>query len=125
MKKLMQPEQKMRGRPATGVTPMMGLRVSGELRAAIVKWAECQPDAPKLSEAIRRLVEIGLSKSPGSPKTPRVLSTARQGAARAAELAGHTIDRRMDREASPEERASRKRKLIEGPGPFRGTRKDR
>jgi hypothetical protein len=39
---------------------MMGLRASPVLRASIVKWAESQPDLPTLSEAIRRLVEIGL-----------------------------------------------------------------
>jgi hypothetical protein len=30
------------------------------IRASIVRWAEDQPDMPSLSEAIRRLVEIGL-----------------------------------------------------------------
>jgi hypothetical protein len=39
---------------------MMGFRVSAALRTAIVKWAEQQPDMPKLSEAMRRLVELGL-----------------------------------------------------------------
>jgi len=39
---------------------MMGFRATDALRAAIVKWAEKQPDMPKLSEAVRRLVELGL-----------------------------------------------------------------
>jgi hypothetical protein len=39
---------------------MMGFRASPILRASIVKWAENQPDMPTLSEATRRLVEIGL-----------------------------------------------------------------
>jgi len=39
---------------------MMGFRASAVLRAAIVKWAENQPDMPTLSEATRRLVELGL-----------------------------------------------------------------
>jgi len=30
------------------------------MRASIIKWAESQPDTPTLSEAIRRLVELGL-----------------------------------------------------------------
>ena len=38
----------------------MGFRVPPELRERMVKWAEVQPDAPTLSEATRRLVEIGL-----------------------------------------------------------------
>jgi len=29
-------------------------------RAAIIRWAEKQSDKPTLSEAIRRLVELGL-----------------------------------------------------------------
>jgi hypothetical protein len=52
--------KKQRGRPATGKDPMMGLRAPPVLRASIVKWAEDQPDKPNLSEAIRRLVELGL-----------------------------------------------------------------
>ena len=36
------------------------------MRASVVKWAENQPDTPTLSEAIRRLVELGLkSKTKG------------------------------------------------------------
>jgi hypothetical protein len=43
------------------------------------------------SEAIRRFVEIGLSKSQTSDR-PQVLSPARRSAARAAELAARAID---------------------------------
>jgi hypothetical protein len=64
----------------------MGFRAAPVMRAAVVRWAENQPDEPTLSEAIRRLVEIGLSKSE-APKGPKVLSTAKQSAARAAQLA--------------------------------------
>ena len=114
---------KPRGRPATGVTPMMGLRVSDELRAAIVKWAEYQPDTPKLSEAIRRLVEMGLASA--APQKPKVLSTSKQSATRAAELATKTIDKRIDSNVSLEERKVRKRKLVGGPSAFREARIDR
>jgi hypothetical protein len=38
----------------------MGFRASPEMRARVVRWAENEPDQPTLSEAIRRLVEIGL-----------------------------------------------------------------
>ena len=124
MKKAISAKQKIRGRPATGVTPMMGFRASDKLRAEIVRWAEYQADTPKLSEAVRRLVEMGLaSASPHS--SPRVLSTAKQSAARAAELAAKAIDKRIDPRAPPEELEARKRKLVEGPSPFRGSRKDR
>ena len=60
MKKTTPAKQKVIGRPSTGITPMMGFRASPLLRASIVRWAESQPDMPTLSEATRRLVEIGL-----------------------------------------------------------------
>jgi hypothetical protein len=54
------PKKRGRGRPRTGRTPMMGLRGSPEFRAEIEAWAARQDDTPVLSEAIRRLVELGL-----------------------------------------------------------------
>jgi hypothetical protein len=60
MKKAISAKQKI-GRPPTGITPMMGFRADPVIRAEIVRWAEKQPDMPSLSEAIRRLVELGLS----------------------------------------------------------------
>jgi hypothetical protein len=60
MKKAISAKQKRVGRPPTGKTPMMGFRATPLLRASIVQWAVRQPDAPKLSEAVRRLVELGL-----------------------------------------------------------------
>jgi hypothetical protein len=60
MKKTISAKQKSPGRPATGVTPMVGFRADPVIRAAIVQWAENQQDNPTLSEAIRRLVELGL-----------------------------------------------------------------
>jgi hypothetical protein len=53
-------KQKVMGRPRTGTTPLMGFRADPVIRASIVRWAENQPDMPSLSEAIRRLVELGL-----------------------------------------------------------------
>jgi len=124
MKKTKSAKHKSRGRPATGITPMMGFRADPVIRAEIVRWAENQLDMPSLSEAIRRLVEIGLSKSE-APQRPQVLSTAKESAARAVELAGKAIDKRSDQNASEEDRTVRKRKLIQGPSVFRNTRKDR
>jgi hypothetical protein len=53
-------EPKKMGRPATGKDPLMGFRAPPLMRGSIVKWAENQSDKPTLSEAIRRLVELGL-----------------------------------------------------------------
>jgi hypothetical protein len=61
MKKTIPVKQKVMGRPRSGITPLMGFRADPVIRASIVKWAEKQPDMPTLSEAIRRLVELGLS----------------------------------------------------------------
>jgi hypothetical protein len=60
MNKTTRVKQKVMGRPRTGITPLMGFRADPIIRTAIVRWAEKQPDTPSLSEAIRRLVELGL-----------------------------------------------------------------
>jgi hypothetical protein len=51
-----------RGRPkTTGVTPMSGVRISTDLEAEIMSWADRQKDTPTKAEAIRRLIELGLA----------------------------------------------------------------
>lgn len=45
----------------SGLEPLMGFRPASTLRAAIIKWAEHQPDTPTLSEALGRLIELGLT----------------------------------------------------------------
>jgi hypothetical protein len=52
--------KKSRGRPATGRDPVTAIRLSKELRETVDKWAGSQDDQPGRSEAIRRLVELGL-----------------------------------------------------------------
>jgi hypothetical protein len=101
----------------------MGFRAAPEIRGRIVHWAENQPDQPSLPEAVRRLVELGLEKR--SSEYPRVLSTGKERAARAAELAGNTLDTHLGTEMPATERETRKRKLLQGPSSFRAVRKDR
>jgi len=60
MAKSISVKRKKPGRPATGTDPLMGFRASPVMRASVVRWAETQLDKPSLSEAIRRLVELGL-----------------------------------------------------------------
>lgn len=60
MKRAKAVKHKALGRPRTGITPLMGFRADAAMRASIVRWAEKQPDMPTLSEAIRRLVDLGL-----------------------------------------------------------------
>jgi len=57
--------KKRRGRPATGQDPVTAIRLSPELRASIDQWAREQDEAPARSEAIRRLVELGLKAKGG------------------------------------------------------------
>jgi len=110
---------KKRGRPATGRDPMMGFRAAPLLRASIVKWAENQPDMPSLSEATRRLVELGLTvRTKARPSNEGQKHRAR-------EMAGNTIDDMTDTTAPPDDQATRKRRLLKGPEEFRDARVDR
>jgi len=84
------PKPNKGGRPATGRDPVRAMRLSEEFVAKVDAWAAKQEDQPGRTEAIRRLVEIGLSKP---SDRPRILSTSVEGAARATELAAKTVDR--------------------------------
>jgi len=62
MAKSIKVNQKKRGRPATGRDPVSAVRLPVELTAAVDSWGV--DHKASRSEAIRRLVEIGLkSKS--------------------------------------------------------------
>ena len=101
----------------------MVLRMPATLIAAVDSWAAAN-DAIR-SEAIRRLVEIGLTvKTKGRPKSegPKQRQEPKQ---RARDMAGNTIDRMTDTTASPDDQASRKRRLLKGPEEFRNVRVDR
>jgi hypothetical protein len=107
------------GRPAADRDPIMGFRAGPVLRASIVKWAENQADRPNLSEATRRLVELGLTV-----KT-KVRQSREGQKLRARDMAGEAIDHMTDTAASPGDQASRKQRLLKGPEEFRGVRVDR
>jgi len=47
-------------RPATGQNPVTAIRLSDKMRESVDAWAGRQDDTPNRSEAIRRLVELGL-----------------------------------------------------------------
>jgi Arc/MetJ-type ribon-helix-helix transcriptional regulator len=55
--------KKRRGRPATGKDPITALRLPPDLTEAIEAWAAKQDNEPNRSEAIRRLIELGLKKA--------------------------------------------------------------
>jgi ribosomal protein L19E len=108
-------KRKKRGRPATGQDPVSAIRLSPRLTASIDKWAASN-GAVSRSEAIRRLVELGLAES-----TP-TKQTSRKAAAKASDMAGRRIDKIGDPSATAEERQDRKRRLIKGPREFREMR---
>src|SRR5882757_1862613 len=92
-----------------GQAPLMGFHPAPALQASIVRWAEQQPDMPSLPEAVGRLVEIALANQmPGARKREKQT-------ARASEMAGAAIDKLADEGLAPDERASRKRRLVKGP----------
>jgi Arc/MetJ-type ribon-helix-helix transcriptional regulator len=116
------PVKPKRGRPPTGGRdPFVGVRLPETLIAEIDAWSVGN-DAASRSEAIRRLVEIGLGK-PAPAARPSASRTAT--AAKAKELAAKAIDRRVDPTAPAEEKASRKHRLLKGPEEFREVRVDR
>lgn len=64
MPKSIKAKPKKRGRPSTGGRdPMIGARFPAELTQAIDEWAANNGDIGR-SEALRRLVEMGLKRQP-------------------------------------------------------------
>jgi hypothetical protein len=120
MKKARVSDNKKRiGRPPTGVGTLVGQRWRYAQLDQIDRWRRGQPDMPGRSEAIRRLVEIGLKvKTEAKPvrKPGRRL--------RAQELAVQAIEKIIDPAAPPKERAQRRRRLTKGPLEFRDDRVD-
>jgi hypothetical protein len=95
------------------------MRLSDEFIAKVDAWAANQADDPGRSEAIRRLVDLGLKdKTSAKPvsKSGRRL--------RAQELASKAIEKMIDPAAPPEERDQRRRRLSKGPTEFREARVD-
>jgi Arc/MetJ-type ribon-helix-helix transcriptional regulator len=109
---------KKRGRPATGNDPVRSFRMPDELMERIDTWLAHQEDRPSRAEAIRRLVELGLTVK-AKPKQPPV-----ERAKRARELAAKAIEKMSDPAATMEERTQRHRRLTKGPLEFREDRVD-
>src|SRR5215472_11329916 len=83
-----------RGRRTTGHDASTTIPLSSELRNRVDAWAAKQSDKPTRSEAILRLVELGLET------THRRGSLANR-AAKASELAAREIDRLIDPSRTP------------------------
>ena len=87
MKKAISVNKKSRGRPKKkgGVHPVTALRLSPEVGTAVDHWAARQDDKPSRSEAIRRLVEIGLRAGQDAAEYQE---KANESAGKARKLAG-------------------------------------
>ena len=107
------------GRPATGTHPTRTIRLSDEFIASVDAWAAKQEDHPGRSEAIRRLVEVGLAVK----SLPKQTSPA--GASKASAMAGKQLDELVDASASADQQGTRKRRLLSGPEEFQSVRIDR
>jgi hypothetical protein len=118
MAKSIRVKPKKRGRPATGKDPFYGVRIADALMQSVDQWRKAN-DSPSRSDAIRRLIEMGLAGA--IAPAPRSEGSRRK----AADLAGRQIDRLVDQAATDEERASRKGRLLSGPKEFRDLRNKR
>ena len=103
-------------RPAARRRPVVATQLPAELQNTVDQWAARQPYKPKRSEAIRRLIEAGLASSKQT--------SGRGQAAKALRMAAREIDSLVDKNAPPEERIRRKRRLLKGPTELREIRKN-
>ena len=110
--------KKKRAAPPSGKGTLIGLRLEPATLARVDRWAASQQDDPSRSEAIRRLVELGLASAQRARARTKT-------AAKAAEMASEEIDRLGDLSATDEERRLRKRRLIRGPKEFQDLRRNR
>jgi hypothetical protein len=109
--------KKRRGRPATGKDPLVSARLPQPLIDQVEQWSAS--NSVTRSEAVRRLVELGLKV-----KTPALPVSKPGRRLRAQELATKVIEKIIDPAAPPEERAQRRRRLTKGPPEFREDRVD-
>ncbi|WP_157783692.1 hypothetical protein [Bradyrhizobium liaoningense] len=102
-------------RPESSATARAaGFRPSQPQLKAITAWIACQSDKPSLSEAISRLVELGLALHADTDRQKQ----------RARKMAGDAIDRMGDT-TTAQDRAVRKGNLLDGPKEFDRVRVDR
>jgi len=99
-----------------GRDAISAVKLSQHLTADIDAWAEAHNMAR--SDAIRRLVEIGLNAAPGPHRGVPYEPVAIE------ERAVEQIERMLDPSLPADERERRRRRLIEGPPEFLDQRKD-
>jgi hypothetical protein len=106
-----------RGRPFVGATPIQ-VRMPPDEVANLDNWISNQKTQHTRPEAIRRLVEKAIGRSPHRARPNR------EKAKKASALADRTAQRLVDKSIPAEEQQRRKRALIKGPKEFREIRED-
>lgn len=103
----------------TGIDPVSAVKLPERLTEAVDAWAE----AHRLtrSEAICKLIELGLKIAPPVPATGHSIAS---DATRIEEIAVHEIEALLDPALPADERERRIRRLIEGPPEFSHERVD-
>ncbi len=109
-------DEKRDERARTKCEEMSAVELSQRLNAAIDAWAA--KHRTSRSDAIRRLVELGLHTKPLAPGAVRLDPLILE------DLAARRIGEMLDPALSPEERERRIRRLIEGPPEFSEDRID-
>jgi hypothetical protein len=102
---------------------MVSSRIPAEIVAAVDQWAA--KNETTRSDAIKRLVELGLTVKTKSPPTKEDRPKGEDKKQRAREMAGKTIDKLTDSTATSDDQASRKRRLVKGPEEFQNARRER
>ncbi|UPK26270.1 hypothetical protein [Bradyrhizobium sp. 195] len=103
----------------TGIDPVSAVRLPERLTQAVDAWAE----AHRLtrSDAICKLIELGLKIAPPVPATGHSIAS---DATRIEEIAVHEIEALLDPALPADERERRIRRLTEGPPEFSHERVD-
>jgi hypothetical protein len=105
--------------PRTGGEIVSAVRMPERLTAAVDAWARTHHLSR--SDAISKLVNLGLKIAPAAPASQR---TVMSDATRIEEIAVHEIEHMLDPALSADERERRIRRLTEGPPEFTHERID-
>ncbi|TFV46808.1 hypothetical protein [Bradyrhizobium niftali] len=106
-------------RRRTGLDAVSAVKMPEVLTASVDAWAEAHQLSR--SDAICKLVELGLRIAPAAPAS---VSTVASDATRLEELAVHEIEGLLDPALPEDERERRIRRLTEGPPEFSHERID-
>lgn len=107
-------------RRRTGLDAVSAVKMPEGLTSAVDAWAEAHHLTR--SDAICKLVEMGLRVAPAASAAPHTATAS--DATRLEEIAVHEIDRLLDPALPPRERERRIRRLTEGPPEFSHERID-